>query len=82
MFSWKTQCEINLEQNWETQILCATFTLSNKNDKSHLSMYTSNTIVINMVNFLNTVNMGKLEETKCCHECPNSRKGEKKSGRK
>lgn len=33
-------------------------------DVSNRNMYTSKIIVINMVNFLNTVNMGRLEETR------------------
>lgn len=34
-----------------------------RSDVSYRNMYTSKIIVINMVNFLNTVNMGRLEKT-------------------
>lgn len=35
-----------------------------RSDVSYRNMYTSKIIVINMVNFLNTVNMGRLEKTR------------------
>lgn len=35
-----------------------------RSDAPYRNMYTSKIIVINMVNFLNTVNMGRLEKTR------------------